>query len=127
MRIPHHASVAALAPVAAAITALSLMQAPACAAVTSTDNAAQVPATSLISAGSAARPLGNAPRCVAVWQKTGSIHKTGYARNDCGYRMNLKIVWAFGKDGSCRTVAPGQTIKHQVPRGPRNFDGASKC
>jgi hypothetical protein len=72
-------------------------------------------------------PMGNAPSCVTVWQNTGTITKTGYARNDCGETMNLKIVWAHGVDGSCQTARPGDTISSKVPRGPRNFDGASRC
>ncbi|GAA2907901.1 hypothetical protein GCM10010517_74320 [Streptosporangium fragile] len=78
-------------------------------------------------AATSAIPAGNAPSCVTVWQQTGTITKTGYARNDCGYTMNLRIVWAHGVDGSCHTVSPGETIKSKVPRGPRNFDGASRC
>jgi hypothetical protein len=75
----------------------------------------------------AAIPTGNAPSCVTVWQNTGTITKTGYARNDCGRTMNLKIVWAHGVDGSCQTARAGVTISSKVPRGPRNFDGADLC
>ncbi|WP_067176641.1 hypothetical protein [Microtetraspora niveoalba] len=78
-------------------------------------------------ASASAMPTGNAPSCVAVWQQTGTITKTGYARNDCGYSMNLKIVWSHGVDGSCQTARPGDTVKSKVPRGPRNFDGANLC
>ncbi|WP_049574330.1 hypothetical protein [Nonomuraea sp. SBT364] len=74
-----------------------------------------------------AAPAGNAPECVAVWQSTGRVTKTGYARNDCGKRLRLKIVWARGTDGACFTVDPGQTISSQVPRGIRTFDGANSC
>ncbi|MBF8186158.1 hypothetical protein ITP53_10435 [Nonomuraea sp. K274] len=72
-------------------------------------------------------PAGNAPTCVTVWQETGLVTKTGYARNDCSYTMDLKIVWAHGVDGSCQTARPGATVSSKVPRGPRNFDGASRC
>ena len=72
-------------------------------------------------------PMGNAPSCVTVWQNTGTITKTGYARNDCDETMNLKIVWAHGVDGSCQTARAGDTISSKVPRGPRNFDGAGLC
>lgn len=75
----------------------------------------------------AAVTAGNAPTCVTVWEHTGRITKTGYARNDCDYSLNLKIVWARGTDGPCETVRPGQTISTQVPRGVRSFDGASRC
>jgi hypothetical protein len=78
-------------------------------------------------ATASAIPTGNAPSCVTVWQTTGTITKTGYARNDCGETMNLKIVWAHGVDGSCQTARAGDTISSKVPRGPRNFDGASRC
>jgi hypothetical protein len=78
-------------------------------------------------ATASAIPTGNAPSCVTVWQNTGTITKTGYARNDCGYTMNLKIVWAHGVDGSCQTARAGDTISSKVPRGPRNFDGAGLC
>ncbi|MEV0970875.1 hypothetical protein [Microtetraspora glauca] len=81
----------------------------------------------IAAASTSAIPAGNAPSCVAVWQNTGTITKTGYARNDCGYSLNLKIVWANGVDGSCQTARPGDTIKSKVPRGPRNFDGADRC
>ncbi|MGW2217886.1 hypothetical protein ACWCSD_23125 [Nonomuraea sp. NPDC001684] len=72
-------------------------------------------------------PAGNAPSCVTVWQNTGTITKTGYARNDCGYRLRLKIIWARGTDGACQTVDPGETIYSRVPRGVRTFDGADTC
>ncbi|NBE95290.1 hypothetical protein FE391_16940 [Nonomuraea sp. KC401] len=75
----------------------------------------------------AAAPAGNAPSCVAVWQTTGTITKTGYARNDCGRRLRLKIKWARGTDGACHTVDPGRTIYSKVARGPRTFDGADSC
>ncbi|MGI5271181.1 hypothetical protein ACQEUU_18640 [Nonomuraea sp. CA-218870] len=75
----------------------------------------------------AAVPAGNAPSCVAVWQTKGTVTKTGYARNDCGRRLRLKIKWARGTDGSCRTVDRGRTISSKVGRGPRTFDGADLC
>ncbi|MGV9306850.1 hypothetical protein ACWENQ_12855 [Nonomuraea sp. NPDC004354] len=75
----------------------------------------------------AAVPSGNAPSCVTVWEHVGRITKTGYARNDCRSTLNLKIVWARGTDGPCRSVRPGQTISTQVPRGVRSFDGANLC
>ncbi len=78
-------------------------------------------------AGVSAQALGNAPTCVTVWQHTGRITKTGYARNGCRGTLNLKIVWAHGADGACQTVKPGRTISSQVPRGVRTFDGASTC
>ncbi|MEU4546033.1 hypothetical protein [Nonomuraea dietziae] len=78
-------------------------------------------------ASTAAIPAGNAPSCVTVWEHTGRITKTGYARNDCPHTLNLKIVWARGTDGPCRTVRPGQSISTQVPRGVRSFDGADLC
>lgn len=109
MRLPRSV-VAALVSVAACAAVLPLTQAPASAGV-----------------AAPAAASGNAPRCIAVWQRTGSVTKTGYARNDCGSRMNIKIVWAHGGDGPCSSVAPGQTLKHRIPRGPRSFDGASTC
>ncbi|WP_433501214.1 hypothetical protein ACQP1K_13395 [Sphaerimonospora sp. CA-214678] len=113
MHVPRPASVvAALVSFAACLAVPPLMSAPASAGVT---------------APSAVPPLGNAPSCIAVWQRTGNVTKTGYARNDCGNRMNIKIIWAHGADGPCRSLAPGQTLKHKIPRGPRNFDGASTC
>ncbi|MFG1946751.1 hypothetical protein [Nonomuraea sp. NPDC048826] len=75
----------------------------------------------------AAVPVGNAPSCVAVWQTKGTVTKTGYARNDCGKRLRLKIKWARGTDGDCYTVDPGETISSKVARGPRAFDGADVC
>ncbi|SEM24490.1 hypothetical protein [Nonomuraea pusilla] len=74
-----------------------------------------------------ALPAGNAPTCVTVWEKVGTITKTGYARNDCGRTLNLKIIWAHGTDGSCQTVRAGGTISSKVPRGIRSFDGADLC
>ncbi|MFD0664629.1 hypothetical protein [Thermocatellispora tengchongensis] len=64
---------------------------------------------------------------MTVWEKVGTVTKTGYARNDCGYTLNLKIVWSHGTDGSCHTVRPGHTISSKVPRGIRGFDGANRC
>ncbi|MCF6470431.1 hypothetical protein FAF44_18805 [Nonomuraea sp. MG754425] len=75
----------------------------------------------------AAVPVGNAPMCVTVWQTTGRITKTGFARNDCKSRLRLKIKWARGTDSDCQTVDPGQTISAKVPRGVRAFDGADTC
>ncbi|MEV4477249.1 hypothetical protein ACFFR3_37490 [Nonomuraea salmonea] len=74
-----------------------------------------------------AAPAGNAPMCVAVWQTTGRITQTGYARNDCQSRLRLKIIWGRGGDGDCQTVDPGKTISSQVFRGVRAFDGANTC
>jgi hypothetical protein len=82
---------------------------------------------STMAPAAAAHALGNAPSCVRVWQKVGRVTKTGYARNDCGRRLNIKIVWAHGADGSCQSVPRGWTISHKVPRGVRTFDGASRC
>ncbi|GAA3693317.1 hypothetical protein GCM10022224_068560 [Nonomuraea antimicrobica] len=75
----------------------------------------------------AAAPAGNAPSCVVVWQTTGTVTKTGYARNDCSSTLRLKIIWARGTDGDCRTVRPGGTIWSKVARGVRTFDGANTC
>ncbi|MFI7131506.1 hypothetical protein ACIBQ1_37920 [Nonomuraea sp. NPDC050153] len=75
----------------------------------------------------AAVPAGNAPACVTVWQATGRITKTGYARNDCGRTLRLNIVWARGTDGECYTVRAGETISSKVARGVRTFDGADAC
>jgi hypothetical protein len=71
--------------------------------------------------------LGKVPSCVSLWQKTGKITKTGYAYNGCGRWMNMKIVWAHGGDGECRSVSPKGTIWSTVPRGLRTFDGAKYC
>jgi hypothetical protein len=71
--------------------------------------------------------MGNAPACVAVWVTQGRITQTGHARNDCGRRMNLKIIWAHGGDGECRSVGAGETLTSQVAKVPRTFDGASTC
>jgi hypothetical protein len=71
--------------------------------------------------------MGNAPDCVAVWVTQGRITQTGHARNDCGYRMNLKIIWAHGVDGPCTSVNDGWTLTSQVAKAPRVFDGASTC
>ncbi|GAA3590224.1 hypothetical protein GCM10022419_085990 [Nonomuraea rosea] len=75
----------------------------------------------------AAVPAGNAPLCVSVWHTSGTITKTGYARNNCGGTLRLKIVWAHGTDGDCYTVRPGGTIWSKVARGVRSFDGADTC
>lgn len=74
-----------------------------------------------------AQAMGNAPGCVSVWQKVGTFKKTGYAKNNCGRTLRLKIVWAHGTDGPCKSVGRGQTIAHTVSRGPRTFDGANSC
>lgn len=81
----------------------------------------------LPAAPAAAVPAGNAPSCVTVWERTGWVTKTGYARNDCRETMNLKVIWAHGSDGSCQTARPGATVSSKIPRGPRTFDGASRC
>ncbi|MET9250347.1 hypothetical protein [Nonomuraea sp. NPDC003709] len=74
-----------------------------------------------------AKAQGNTPACVAIWQKSGWVNKTGYARNDCGVRMRYRIDWSYGADGRCFTVDPGQTISSTVPKAPRRFNGASYC
>ncbi|MER6950153.1 hypothetical protein ABT294_39660 [Nonomuraea sp. NPDC000554] len=74
-----------------------------------------------------AHALGNAPSCVQVWETKGNVTKTGWARNNCGHALNLKIVWANGGDGSCRRVENGGSIGHTVARWPRRFDGAGLC
>ena len=84
-------------------------------------------AATLPAHAAAALPAGNAPSCVTVWQTTGTITKTGYARNDCGRTLRLKIIWAHGTDGDCHTVNPGGTIWSKVARGVRSFDGANSC
>jgi hypothetical protein len=71
--------------------------------------------------------LGNAPSCVKVWVDVGTITQTGWAENQCGYRMNLKIIWAWGADGACHSVGNGGKISSKVAREPRVFDGASTC
>ncbi|RSN14267.1 hypothetical protein DMB42_06955 [Nonomuraea sp. WAC 01424] len=71
--------------------------------------------------------LGNVPGCVAVWRTTGWVRQTGHARNDCGSRIRMRIDWAFGPDGSCRTVDPGRTLTSRVPKAPRRFNGAVYC
>ncbi|WP_327086281.1 hypothetical protein OIE66_28595 [Nonomuraea sp. NBC_01738] len=89
--------------------------------------AASVSGLLLTATPAMAAPAGNAPSCVTVWENIGTITKTGYARNDCGSTLNLKIVWAHGVDGSCSSVRPGQTLSSKVSRGPRTFDGANTC
>ncbi|MFD0886488.1 hypothetical protein ACFQ08_18240 [Streptosporangium algeriense] len=74
-----------------------------------------------------AQVMGNAPSCVQVWHKVGKITKTGYAKNNCRRTLRLKIVWARGVDGPCKSVRSGWTLSHQIPRGPRTFDGANSC
>ncbi|MFI9588951.1 hypothetical protein [Nonomuraea sp. NPDC052265] len=76
---------------------------------------------------SAASALGNVPGCVAVWRTTGWVRQTGHARNDCGHRIRMRIDWAFGSDGPCRTVDAGQTLTSRVPKAPRRFNGAVYC
>lgn len=71
--------------------------------------------------------LGNAPSCVRVGVNRGTITQTGWAENQCGYAMNLKIIWAWGADGPCSTVNPGGKISSKVAIEPRVFDGASTC
>jgi hypothetical protein len=71
--------------------------------------------------------LGNAPTCVRVWVTRGTVTQTGHALNQCGRSLNLKIVWAFGVDGPCRTVSNGGELKSKVAIEPRVFDGANTC
>jgi hypothetical protein len=79
------------------------------------------------STGSGAAILGNAPTCVKVWVNRGIFTQTGNAQNQCGFSLNLKIVWAFGEDGPCTTVPNGVTLANKVPSEPRRFDGANTC
>ncbi|GAA2682778.1 MULTISPECIES: hypothetical protein [Actinosynnema] len=71
--------------------------------------------------------LGNAPTCVKVSSSKGIATQTGKATNNCGRSLNLKIIWAFGADGPCSTVANGKSITNKVAIQPRVFDGASTC
>ncbi|MFI1829202.1 hypothetical protein ACH41E_22545 [Streptomyces sp. NPDC020412] len=68
-----------------------------------------------------------APTCVAGWVDRGTIAQTGHARNDCSYRVRVKIVWAFGADGSCHTLNPGGHATSKVAIEPRRFDGIKNC
>ncbi|HEX7309102.1 hypothetical protein [Lentzea sp.] len=71
--------------------------------------------------------MGNAPSCVRVWVNRGTVTQTGHAKNECGYRLNLKIIWAWGADGACFSVDNGGEITSKVAIEPRVFDGASTC
>ncbi|MFF4622190.1 hypothetical protein [Nonomuraea jabiensis] len=84
-------------------------------------------ATSTGAVADTAKAQGNTPACVAIWQKSGWVKKTGYARNDCGVRMRYRIDWSYGPDSRCYTVDPGQTVSSTVPKTPRKFNGASYC
>lgn len=77
--------------------------------------------------GAAPAYAGNAPSCVAVWVSQGTVTQTGYARNDCGSNVRIKISWNFGADGACWTVEPGYQISSKVARVPRVFNGADNC
>ncbi|MFE2292174.1 hypothetical protein [Streptomyces sp. NPDC059452] len=70
---------------------------------------------------------GTAPTCVAGWVTKGTITQTGHARNDCSYRVRVKIVWAFGADGPCHTLNPGDRATSKVAIQPRRFDGINNC
>jgi hypothetical protein len=70
---------------------------------------------------------GTAPTCVAGWVNRGTLTQTGHARNDCGYRVRVKIIWAFGADGTCTTLDPGWEATSKVAIEPRRFDGVNNC
>ncbi|GAA4232561.1 hypothetical protein FHR32_002181 [Streptosporangium album] len=89
--------------------------------------AAQASTTHQASAETVVSLRGKVPSCVNVWSRTGRVTKTGYAQNNCGRTLHMKIVWAHGADGDCQTAYPGKTISYWVPRGIRTFDGAKTC
>jgi hypothetical protein len=70
---------------------------------------------------------GNVPNCVRVWVTRGTFTQTGNAENGCGYRINMKIIWAFGADGPCASVPDAWTLQSKVTIEPRRFDGAGTC
>ncbi|GII02139.1 hypothetical protein [Planobispora takensis] len=68
-----------------------------------------------------------APDCVVGWVNRGTITQTGYAQNQCGYAMRLKVIWARGADGTCFWVEDQRTISSKVAKEPRRFDGVGLC
>lgn len=71
--------------------------------------------------------LARAPDCVAGWVNRGTITQTAYAQNQCGHGMRLKIIWAYGADGTCSWVEHQGTIGSRVAIEPRRFDGVNLC
>ncbi|MFH0521728.1 hypothetical protein ACHBTE_31680 [Streptomyces sp. M41] len=85
------------------------------------------PATAATTSSSSSSARAAAPTCVAGWVDRGTITQTGHARNDCSYRVRVKIVWAYGADGSCHTLNPGGHATSKVAIQPRRFDGIKNC
>jgi hypothetical protein len=90
-------------------------------------SAAALSATVGATPASAATTRAAAPTCVAGWVTQGTVTQTGHARNDCSYRVRVKIVWAYGADGTCTTLDPGWEATSKVAIQPRRFDGVKNC
>ncbi|BAZ12504.1 hypothetical protein NIES4071_43350 [Calothrix sp. NIES-4071] len=68
-----------------------------------------------------------APTCVSTRRSTGRASQTVRVTNDCKTTQRVKVLWAFGFDSACNTLAPGTSFSHTVVgRSPR-FDGLKKC
>lgn len=70
-----------------------------------------------------------APSCVKIISQRGSgwFHRPYVKiRNDCRTTKRVKIVWAWGADSPCKSLAPGKTYKDYAGNGSR-FDGIKKC
>jgi hypothetical protein len=67
-----------------------------------------------------------APTCVSAKRTTSGLNQTVRVTNGCPTTQRVKVLWAFGLDSACTTLAPRRSFSSTVGRLPR-FDGLAKC
>ncbi len=67
-----------------------------------------------------------APTCVSARRTTSGLNQTVRVTNGCNTTQRVKVLWAFGPDSACNTLAPGGSFSSTRGRLPR-FDGLEKC
>ncbi len=74
-----------------------------------------------------AAPAEVAPNCVRAWESTPSLltHKVS-VRNDCSYRLRIKVVLSAHTDDRCRELDPGDGFSLTVAR-TADLDRVDRC
>jgi hypothetical protein len=68
-----------------------------------------------------------APNCVTVTaDPAGIVTRTIYVYNGCRHQVRVKIIIAFGGDGTCRTLPANDAYKQKFIL-PAKLDGLRSC
>ncbi len=68
-----------------------------------------------------------APSCVTVTaDPIGIVTRTIYVYNGCRHQVRVKIIIAFGPDGTCRTLPANDAYKQKFVL-PAKLDGLRSC